>query len=591
MVPSLVARAFAMKRAEMGRSVQRRTGGGGGSARKLFADYGSGIGRHRRIRRFTTMRGMPPPRLSSVLLIAIVVAGACVRFWGLSFGLPHTLAQPDESLVARTAIDVARGIFNPGFFNYPSLFMYATGGAYAVYCDVRVLAGVFPSMTACTATWPVRWEPFFLIARAISAVSGTVTIWTVFRLGVRAFDRTTGMAGALFMAFAFLPVRDSHFGVTDTAMTALTVAAVLALVCAHDRPSARGFGVAGLLAGLAASTKYNGLLLLAPMTVSRVRHWIEAPRRAFDWRMPIFGAAMACAFVAGTPFSLIDRARFWHDAVGEMSHLAGGHGVLLSVGWRQHLFVTLRYGLTVPLLLAGLAGACWAAKRLPRQTALVLAFPIVYYAVAGRGYTVFARYMLPVIPFLCLMAGFFVARAAERLTRNRSPSIAEGCAAVIAVLLVLPSAAKTIELDRLLSRIDSRVLAADWLDEHVADGASIFVSGSRYGTPDLTRHGASTRYAIWSFDESLGRFDTATGPTNGWPQWIVVQESPLVIYSEVPAGVRSGLPTYHQRVVFRAVDTRAWHVYDQQDAFFLPLAGFGGIGRPGPNFYIYERWE
>jgi hypothetical protein len=29
--------------------------------------------------------------------------------------------------------------------------------------------------------------------------------------------------------------------------------------------------------------------------------------------------------------------------------------------------------------------------------------------------------------------------------------------------------------------------------------------------------------------------------------------------------------------------------YDQQDAFFLPLAGFHGITRPGPDFYVYRR--
>jgi hypothetical protein len=34
---------------------------------------------------------------------------------------------------------------------------------------------------------------------------------------------------------------------------------------------------------------------------------------------------------------------------------------------------------------------------------------------------------------------------------------------------------------------------------------------------------------------------------------------------------------------------RVPHVYDQQDAFCLPLAGFSGVGRPGPNLYVYRR--
>jgi len=30
-------------------------------------------------------------------------------------------------------------------------------------------------------------------------------------------------------------------------------------------------------------------------------------------------------------------------------------------------------------------------------------------------------------------------------------------------------------------------------------------------------------------------------------------------------------------------------VYDRQDAFFLPIAGFDPIVRPGPTFRIYQR--
>ena len=30
-------------------------------------------------------------------------------------------------------------------------------------------------------------------------------------------------------------------------------------------------------------------------------------------------------------------------------------------------------------------------------------------------------------------------------------------------------------------------------------------------------------------------------------------------------------------------------VYDMQDAFFIPFAGFRGVERPGPNFLIYRK--
>ncbi len=33
--------------------------------------------------------------------------------------------------------------------------------------------------------------------------------------------------------------------------------------------------------------------------------------------------------------------------------------------------------------------------------------------------------------------------------------------------------------------------------------------------------------------------------------------------------------------------TPGW--YDQHDAFYLPLVGFGGVVRPGPDVTIYQR--
>ena len=40
---------------------------------------------------------------------------------------------------------------------------------------------------------------------------------------------------------------------------------------------------------------------------------------------------------------------------------------------------------------------------------------------------------------------------------------------------------------------------------------------------------------------------------------------------------------------FTAFSTGPRRVYDRQDAFFVPFAGFSGVERPGPNFTLYRR--
>jgi hypothetical protein len=49
------------------------------------------------------------------------------------------------------------------------------------------------------------------------------------------------------------------------------------------------------------------------------------------------------------------------------------------------------------------------------------------------------------------------------------------------------------------------------------------------------------------------------------------------------------LPDYVLETVIHASDLRVAHVYDQQDAFYLPFDGFSGVERPGANFSIYRK--
>jgi hypothetical protein len=509
-----------------------------------------------------------------------------LRVWGIDFGLPAVIAHPDESRVARTSLDFLGGNLNPGFFNYPTLFMYLNGAAYLAYCSARVAAGHFDSIRACAASWPVAYEAFFLIPRVMSAAAGTAAVVLASQAGARAADRATGVIAALFTAVAFLHVRDSHFGVTDVTMTTLVLAAVVALMRAHEKPSGLRFAMAGLVAGLAVSTKYNALLLGAPLLVSAGLCWRDA-RRRIDWRVPVFVAMMGLAFVAGTPYAVLDPARFWRDVTGEAAHLSSGHAVFLGVGWIYHARVTLRYGLTLPLLLAGVAGAILLAVRRPASAALLLAFPASYYVVAGRGYTVFARYMIPVVPFLCITAAFLVTFVARAVLRRVGRHAMTAAVAILAIAMAGPSFVKAVRMDRVLARADTRGLAAEWIAAQVPVGASILLTGSKVGHPDLWRRRAPPPWAIWRYDESRRGFLIPSGFTTTWPDWIVVQESPLVAYSSVPDSVRAALTRYDLRQSFIA--SSAPHVFDQQDAFYLPLDGFDGVARPGPNLYMYEK--
>jgi hypothetical protein len=73
------------------------------------------------------------------------------------------------------------------------------------------------------------------------------------------------------------------------------------------------------------------------------------------------------------------------------------------------------------------------------------------------------------------------------------------------------------------------------------------------------------------------------------PDSIILQRSPLVLYSNVPDGLERIVGDRYALVrSFRSAADDATRVYDQQDALFLPLAGLAGVDRMGPSFEIYR---
>ena len=361
-------------------------------------------------------RGSSLGRFPAGPLAAVVVIAGVARFRGLGFGLPHTQARPDETFIIDLARSFLRGDFSPPFYDYPWLYGWVLTGLYLVYYAWGRLSGVFHSIPDLLASWPVHWEPWFLIDRALSASAGTATVLVVFWIGRRIWDASTGLVAAFLLSVAFLHARDSHFGTTDVAMTMLVTLSAGLIVDAHLTRRPGRFALAGLVGGLAAATKYNALLLAVPIVASQVLHVIEWPRHRLraplDGRLVLFGAAFVAAFAIGVPFVFFDRDRFLGAMEGLGGSMATGTpGLGLGNGWMHHLQFSLRYGLGLPLLAAGLAGAGAILIREPAIGALLLSFPLAYFAVAGSIRNLFFRYAIPVVPFLCLAAARLICRS------------------------------------------------------------------------------------------------------------------------------------------------------------------------------------
>ena len=525
------------------------------------------------------------------LFVLVLFVALAVRVWGIDFGMPFVNARPDETQIAGPAVGFLTGNLRPPFLQWPTLFAYTVALVYLAYFALTRPFSGYATLAAFAESRRVDLAPFIYVPRALSALMGTMTVWWVYSIGRRAFDETVAIVAGSFLALCFLHVRDSHFGVTDVPMTALVVLTVLAILSWRQTGDLSRAAGAGLAAGLAASTKYNGLGVCVPFAVALVQRLMEERRTRPDalkraaQALAAFGGLLALALFGTSPYILIDWPRFVRDVTATQSMVMQGHGMVLGQGWSYYARVVLPAAVGWPIFLAGTAGAILLLATRFRESAVVLAFPIAYYVVAGRGFGVFARYVLPVLPFLCITAAWFTVQAARLLSRGRSPAFRDGLIAAGAVAMLMPTAYKTLLLDRLLGTTDNRTITGRALMDILPPDTLVYQSGEAYGHASLAPDGRPLPVRTATYDEATGRFRPAD------PDWIVVQRSPLILYSAVPPRLERLLQERYALVRRFPTEegSRTDRTYDQQDAFYLPLVGLEGLRRPGPEFELYKR--
>jgi hypothetical protein len=501
-------------------------------------------------------------------IAALTALAAVLRFRGLHFGLPLTMARPDEEAITATAAQIVLHGPNPKFFDYPTLFMYL----------VALVERLWPGGGAVADD-----ELPTMIARTAAATLGALSVPLLYASARRLFPARTALIAGALLAVAFLHVRDSHFGVTDVPMTFMTLLAFYAIVIVWrriDSARQRSQGPQGQLGpvvlaatacGLAASTKYNAVLIALPLAVAL---W---QGKSPPWMFAIALAGLVIGFLAGTPYAVITRDKFLAGLMGVQAHLASGHATDEGFGWSHHLTFSLRYGVGVPFLAAALGGMFWLGATDRRRAALVLSFPVAYYVVMGSGRTVFVRHMTPMVPFVALLAAIAIDRVAA--VAGRATASLPGAGAIAAACLTAgvgaDSAVRAVALDRLLAQRDSRSIAAEDIRARFPQGASVYQNGAMYGHAQLWPEGI---YPVLPVERS--------------PRLIILQTSRLVAYSEEADGLRASLARRYRLLRRIEVEDPARDVtpvFDQQDAFFVPLTGFARFIRPGPAIEIFER--
>jgi len=529
-------------------------------------------------------------------LLALVLLALALRIFGVTQGLPHPTARPDERETLAPLAFFGVGDLNPHWFIYPPLYFYVLSAWIALGFLVHRPDPLAPTYADMLAQ---NLPTLILYGRTLSVAAGAATVAVVWWLGGRIGGLSCAATAGLLVAVDFLHVRDSHWIKPDVLLGLVFLLSLERLAAFVRAPSGRNALVAGACIGIATGIKYNGILLVLPAFVACV---MVAPRPGLAALVPhrhVFTIALAAAaaFFATCPYVLLDPARVRHDlTVVAFSSFAtrpdaappAGAGWLdraalfvRSRAFAYHAEVSLRQGCGLLFALVTPPAVVLAATC-RREPFLLLAgvFVVFYGLVIGASPVHLARYFTPIVPLLALLIAFLVSRLAARIAPRRQGVTA----AIAAVLLSAEPAARSLAHDRLAARTDTRVLATRWMAEHLPPSSVVAIVGSPLfpiADPELPpgRRRAPNGLRPEQF--------SGAGVTHVVTHW----HHQLTAFSHIDPALMAALaPRLRLLAEFTPYREGPAGQFEVQDAYYVPMFDLGGVERPGPlvRVYAYE---
>jgi len=381
-----------------------------------------------------------------------------LRLYGIAWDQGHIL-HPDEHAVLAAAwrihlpdwppslsqlLDAERSPLNPHFFSYGSLPIYLLKGVGSILSNFKEsLSG----------------PDLMLVGRGLAAAFDTGTVFLVYLLGRRLYNHRTGLLAAVFVAFTVLSIQQAHFCTVDSMLTflvALTVLVSAKVISNPGKHSMRNAAVIGLCLGMAIATKLAAVILLGVVVTAYTLRCFQGESdriskssfRPNYIRSSLAGLTIVVLVAVITvtvvePYIFIDwdgfitDTKFVRDAViTRASDLPWTRQFIDTTPYLYQIRHLSIWGMGVPLAAAAWSGLLFtlatAIMRRRKSDLLLLSWMVPFFLIAGSMEVKFIRYVLPLVPFLCLVAASLFSTLYERARGNWRPFVVGAITLVIA---------------------------------------------------------------------------------------------------------------------------------------------------------------
>jgi hypothetical protein len=538
-------------------------------------------------------------------LIAIIFLGFILRFWGIGFGFPYTY-HVDEPAYISAALNLGAGII--GRQPNPTGFSNILLGEFGIFFVIGILGGLFDSVNDFATLYRADPTVFFLLGRITIAFFGGLTVVGVYGIGKILGGYRNGLIAAFLLAIAYLHARDSHYAVPDIGFTFFMVMSTLLAIVAIRKSQERYLVFASLVGGYGIATKWTGLPIIVTLFLAGIIFYGSNPPAVRGYprltRNIIWMLGLSAGFFLGGFQILLQPVTFFEYAMREAQSGEGGgfgHWQIDSLpGWIFYI-KTLGLGLGIILVTLGFLGLllyvrqCYISKN--HSSWIVLSFPLIYFLVMGGTRHYFARYALPLIPFIIIFAGFAIHNLLLWLETKKVQRLWVW-GGLILVLASAQPLSYLVQHNVLLTRPDTRTVAKDWIEGNIPSGAKIAL--------DWPIHAPTLSSDEKKLADSKAIYDLTyvgeTGLSEHSTQWYRDQQFDYLITSSFVTEIPLSIPEYHaKRVEFYASLDREFGLYKTFsptsadtppsfvfDEIYGPFVSVWERDYPGPIIKIYR---
>ena len=357
---------------------------------------------------------------------------------------------------------------NPEFFKKPNFVPDVLAPIYGIFYLILKNTNVvstfdqfvryFPLNSVPT---PVGNIPFTLPALVVNNLFGALGVCFTFLTTYILTDKKIipSFISGFLLATSFVWMDLSHHLAVDLPLTSIIIILIFFAIYFIKNKTAYSYKnvvILGILCGLCAATKYNGAYtLIVPLSVIL---FTEKSKKEILSKYCLLFLCSISAFLLTNPHILIKFGHFYSDFLHEYNHaFVMGHHSVDDIYPRMfyifHSFPNSIGGIPFIISVIGMILFIKDKSVEAKEKIAFLSFPITFFILMGLSKIVFLRYILPVVPFLTVLIGWFI----NYFWQIKSSKLLHTTVVVVSALLIIQNSLNAFHFYNVWSLPDTRV--------------------------------------------------------------------------------------------------------------------------------------